>query len=239
MRIAALIPAYNEERNIAAVVQGVRPFVSATVVIDDGSADNTTGAAEAAGAIVLRHKIECGQGRRAQDRLQVSHADSGYDGAVTIDADGQHDPAEIPLFIAAAEQGYDMVIGNRMSNVSTMPFIRRFANHASSSLISLFLGQNVRDSQNGFRYYKLSSVLSLPLKANKYDLETEVIFKVGRAGYRIGWVPTSDDLPEGGKEQGELPYGHPQVRRRARAIWSAEKVGLGMRVQRTMCDRRM
>ena len=83
-----------------------------------------------------------------------------------------------------------MVVGNRMSDVSTMPFIRRFANHISSLLISLFLGQNIRDSQNGFRYYRLSSVLSLPLKASKYDMETEVIFKMGRAGYRIGWVPT-------------------------------------------------
>jgi glycosyltransferase involved in cell wall biosynthesis len=189
MRIAAVIPAYNEERNIAAVVQGVRPFVSVTVVIDDGSADNTSGAAEAAGAIVLRHKLNAGKGAALKTGFRYL-ADSGYDGAVTIDADGQHDPVEIPLFVAAAEQGYDMVIGNRMSNVSTMPFIRRFANHASSFLISLFLGQNVRDSQNGFRYYKLSSVLSLPLKADKYDLETEVIFKVGRAGYRIGWVPT-------------------------------------------------
>ncbi|MCX6063710.1 MAG: glycosyltransferase family 2 protein [Caldiserica bacterium] len=189
MRIAAVIPAYNEERNIAAVVQGVRPFVSATVVIDDGSADDTAGAAEAAGAIVLRHKINAGKGAALKTGFRYL-ADSGYDGAVTIDADGQHDPVEIPLFITAAGKGYDMVIGNRMSNVSTMPFIRRFANHASSSLVSLFLGQNVRDSQNGFRYYKLSSVLRLPLKANKYDLETEVIFKAGRAGYRIGWVPT-------------------------------------------------
>jgi len=189
MRIAALIPAYNEERNIAAVVQGVRPFVSATVVIDDGSADNTTGAAEAAGAIVLRHKINAGKGAALKTGFRYL-ADIGYDGAVTIDADGQHDPVEIPLFIAAAGQGFDMVIGNRMSNVSTMPFIRRFANHASSFLVSIFLGQSIRDSQNGFRYYKLRSVLCLPLKANKYDLETEVIFKLGRAGYRIGWVPT-------------------------------------------------
>ncbi|MFA4931600.1 MAG: glycosyltransferase family 2 protein [Caldisericia bacterium] len=189
MRIAAVIPAFNEEQNISAVVEGVRPFVTGIVVVDDGSADNTAGAADAAGAIVLRHESNVGKGAALKTGFRYL-IDSGYDGAVTIDADGQHDPAEIPLFIAAAEQGYDMVVGNRMSNVSTMPFIRRFANHASSSLISLFLGQNVRDSQNGFRYYKLTSVLSLPLKANKYDLETEVIFKMGRAGYRIGWVPT-------------------------------------------------
>jgi len=189
MRIAAVIPALNEEHNIAAVVKGVRPYVAATVVVDDGSADDTAGAAQAAGAIVLRHESNVGKGAALKTGFRYL-IDSGFDGAITIDADGQHDPAEIPLFVAAAERGYDMVIGNRMSNVSTMPYIRRLANHVSSSLISLFLGQNIRDSQNGFRYYKLSSVLSLPLKANKYDLETEVIFKEGRAGYRIGWVPT-------------------------------------------------
>lgn len=189
MKIAAVIPAFNEEHNIAAVVQGVGPFVAAAVVVDDGSIDNTAAAAGAAGAIVLRHESNVGKGAALKTGFKYL-IDHGYDGAVTIDADGQHDPTEIPLFIAAAEQGYDMVIGNRMSNVSTMPFIRRFANHVSSLLIGLFLGQNIRDSQNGFRYYKLSSILSLPLKANKYDLETEVIFKVGRAGYRIGWVPT-------------------------------------------------
>ena len=189
MRIAAVIPAFNEELNIAAVLEGVRPFVTAIVVVDDGSADSTAAAAEAAGAIVLRHELNVGKGAALKTGFRYLR-ESGFDGAVTIDADGQHDPAEIPLFIAAAEQGYDMVVGNRMSNVSTMPFIRRFANHASSSLVSLLLGQNIRDSQNGFRYYRLTSVLSLPLKANKYDMETEVIFKMGRAGYRIGWVPT-------------------------------------------------
>ncbi len=189
MKIAAVIPALNEGHNIRNVVRGVLPFLPTAIVVDDGSTDNTSQAAVEAGAIVLRHESNMGKGAALKTGFQylVEH---GYDGAITIDADGQHDPAEIPLFVDAAERGYDMVIGNRMSNVSTMPFIRRFANHTSSFLISLFSGQMIRDSQNGFRYYKLSSVMVLPLKATKYDLETEVIFKAARAGQRIGWVPT-------------------------------------------------
>jgi glycosyltransferase involved in cell wall biosynthesis len=189
MRIAALIPALNEGHNIANVVRGVLPYVAGAVVVDDGSIDDTAQVASEAGAIVLRHESNRGKGAALKTGFQYL-MDQGYDGAVTIDADGQHDPAEIPLFVAAAQEGYDMVIGNRMSNVSTMPPVRRFANHTSSFLISLFLGQMIRDSQNGFRYYKLSSVTGLPLKASKYDLETEVIFKAARAGQRIGWVPT-------------------------------------------------
>jgi glycosyltransferase involved in cell wall biosynthesis len=189
MRIAAVIPALNEVHNIGNVVRGVLPFVSCVVVVDDGSVDDTVQAASEAGATVLRHRSNRGKGAALKTGFRYL-ADNGYDGAITIDADGQHDPAEIPLFVNAAEHGYDMVIGNRMSNVSTMPFVRRFANRTSSFLISLFLGQMVHDSQNGFRYYRLSSVMALPLKASKYDLETEVIFKGARAGQRIGSVPT-------------------------------------------------
>lgn len=189
MNVAALIPAFNEEQNIAAVVRGVQPFVAAVVVVDDGSRDNTAEVAQGAGAIVLRHESNMGKGAALKTGFAYLLA-QGYEGAITIDADGQHDPSEIPLFLAQAAQGYDMVIGNRMSNVSTMPFIRRFANHVSSLLVSLFLRQNVRDSQNGFRYYRVASVCALSLKSNKYDLETEVIFRAGRAGYKIGWVPT-------------------------------------------------
>jgi glycosyltransferase involved in cell wall biosynthesis len=189
MKIAAIIPALNEGRNIGNVVRGVLPFVPCTVVVDDGSVDDTAQAASEAGAIVLRHERNEGKGAALKTGFRYL-ADNGYDGAITIDADGQHDPAEIPLFIDAAGHGYDMIIGNRMSDVSTMPFIRRFANRTSSFFISLFLGQMVHDSQNGFRYYRLSSIMNLPLKASKYDLETEVIFKAARAGCHIGSVPT-------------------------------------------------
>src|SRR5450759_1881235 len=83
MRIAAVIPAFNEEHNIAAVVEGVRPFVTATVVVDHGSADNTTGAAEAAGAIVLRHEFNVGKGAALKTGFRYL-MDSGYDGTITI-----------------------------------------------------------------------------------------------------------------------------------------------------------
>lgn len=189
MKIAAVIPALNEGRNIGNVVRGVLPYVSGAIVVDDGSIDDTAQVASEAGATVLRHETNRGKGAALKTGFRYL-VDHGYEGAVTIDADGQHDATEIPLFVSAAQEGYDMVIGNRMSNVSTMPFVRRFANHTSSFLISLFLGQMIRDSQNGFRYYRLSSVTALPLKASKYDLETEVIFKAARAGQRIGWVPT-------------------------------------------------
>jgi len=131
MKIAAVIPAFNEGHNIGNVVRGVLAFVPTAIVVDDGSTDNTSEAAAEAGAMVLRHESNMGKGAALKTGFQclVEH---GYDGVITIDADGQHDPAEIPLFVDAAERGYDMVIGNRMSNVSTMPFIRRFANHASS-----------------------------------------------------------------------------------------------------------
>ncbi len=189
MKIAVLIPALNEERNIGAVVRAALPYLSTVLVVDDGSADETAAAAAAAGAAVVRYPVNRGKGAAIKTGFRYL-ANLHFDGVITMDADGQHDPSEIPLFAAAAEHGYDMVIGNRMSNISTMPFIRRFANHVSSFFITVFLGQPIPDSQNGFRYYRLASVGALSLEADKYDFETEVIFKVGRAGYRIGSVPT-------------------------------------------------
>ncbi len=189
MEIAVLIPALNEEHNIGSVVRAVLQYVPEVLVVDDGSTDRTADVATSAGAVVLRHPVNKGKGAAIKTGFRYL-AGKGVEGVITMDADGQHDPSEIRLFIAAAEQGYDMVIGNRMTNITTMPFIRRFANHVSSFFITLFLGQPIPDSQNGFRYYRLTSINRLPLKADKYDFETEVIFEAGRAGCRIVSVPT-------------------------------------------------
>ncbi len=189
MRFGVIIPAFNEEHNIAGVVAKALSYADTVVVVDDGSSDSTAAVAHAAGAAVVSHDRNKGKGAAIKTGFAYL-CDLGFEGAITLDADGQHDPAEIPAFVREAGRGYDMIIGNRMGNVATMPFIRRFANYASSLLITLFLKRHIPDSQNGYRYYKLATVAVLPLEADKYDFETEVIFRAARARYRIGFVPT-------------------------------------------------
>ncbi|MFQ5906764.1 MAG: glycosyltransferase family 2 protein, partial [bacterium] len=116
-----------------------------------------------------------------------------YDGVITLDADGQHDPALIPHFLRTAEEGnYDIVIGTRKLEAGTgMPLIRLLTNLTTSLVVSLMSGQKIRDSQSGYRYLSSRVIRNIPLTTSRYQTESEVLIKAGRSGYTIGEVPIS------------------------------------------------
>jgi glycosyltransferase involved in cell wall biosynthesis len=145
--IVGLIPAYEEGPRIGAVVEAARRHVP-VVVVDDGSSDDTAERAEAAGATVLRQVPNAGKG--AALRRGFGHAlDAGAAAVVTLDADGQHDPAEIPAFLAAFERSRpELVIGAR--DFGEMPFIRRLSNVLGGLTLSAALGRSVPDNQSGY-----------------------------------------------------------------------------------------
>lgn len=147
-KIIALIPAYNEAGHIEAVVKAAMGYLP-VLVVDDGSADGTADIAEAAGAEVIRQRPNQGKGaalRAGFRRLLEKDAEA----AVTLDADGQHDPREIPLFLAEYQaRPADLIIGER--NFRQMPFSRRLANTLGKVLFSWAIGQEIRDNQSGYR----------------------------------------------------------------------------------------
>jgi glycosyltransferase involved in cell wall biosynthesis len=109
---------------------------------------------------------------------------------VTLDADGQHDPTEIPRFAEhVGKSGADIVVGNRMDNRKDMPFIRIFANKATSSFVSLRAGVRIPDSQNGFRMLKTSIFKKIELVTRRYDTESEILIKTAGMGGRIDSIP--------------------------------------------------
>ena len=120
-RALALIPAFNEAAGIADVIRQARAHVCEVIVVDDGSTDATVDVAREAGATVIRHEQNRGKGASiitALDHFRQSTAAFG----ILLDADGQHDPAEVPAFIATAEQtGAGIVVGTRMQNTTDMP----------------------------------------------------------------------------------------------------------------------
>ena len=146
--IVALIPGYQEGPRIAAVVAGARRFLP-VVVVDDGSTDDTAAQAEAAGATVLVQRPNAGKG--AALRAGFRHAlENGATAVVTLDADGQHDPAEIPAFLAAFEAtGAELIIGRR--DFATMPLVRRLSNTLGGWVFSMAVGRRVADNQSGYR----------------------------------------------------------------------------------------
>jgi glycosyltransferase involved in cell wall biosynthesis len=168
--ILALIPGYQEGPRIAAVVEGARAHLP-VVVIDDGSTDDTAARAEAAGAIVLRQHPNAGKG--AAIRMGFRNAlERGALAVVTLDADGQHDPAEIPTFLAAFESGKpELIIGRR--DFSSMPFVRRLSNTLGGWIFSAAVGRRVADNQSGYRLIGRRLMTAL-LDSDEHGFEFEV-----------------------------------------------------------------
>lgn len=191
MRICIVIPAYNEEKDITAVVRGLKAHNLDIVVIDDGSRDQTAVLAEKAGAVVLRHRKNEGKGRGLKTGFDYCLS-RNYDALITCDGDGQHAAEEVDKFVEKFKNSdAAIVIGNRMHNPQGMPLIRYLTNVFTSKVISLVTGSKIEDSQCGFRLIKVELLKKLLLSTNKYDLESEILLQAARLGYKIESVPIS------------------------------------------------
>lgn len=189
MRACALIPAYNESARIGDVVEGARGQGVTVVVVDDGSTDGTEEAARRGGATVLRHPRNRGKGEALKTGFRYA-IEQGVDAVITLDGDGQHDPAEIPEIVARAEQeGSDIVLGCRMGDVSRMPLLRIWTNQITSAVLSRLAHTRISDSQSGYRLIRTRALRSLDLVTRKYDLESEILVRAARRGFRISEVP--------------------------------------------------
>ena len=190
LKTCVLIPAYNEEKHVAAVVREVLEYCPDVIVVDDGSPDGTDKVAAEAGAIVLEHVHNQGKGAALQTGFDYAR-EHGYDLAITLDADGQHAPSDIPAFLQAYERTHSPVlVGNRMGDVAAMPRLRRFVNRFMSDLLSRVMGQHVPDSQCGFRLYHRSAFPAGPYDAHsqRYAAESEILLRLALEGRKIGAV---------------------------------------------------
>ena len=184
--IIALMPAYNEARFIASVVQHVAQFVP-IVVIDDGSNDGTGDIAEAAGATVVKHTTNQGKGKALNTGFDYAVA-GGVSAAITIDADGQHDPEEIPAFIQAfREDRGDVIIGQR--TFSRMPLKSRFGNRIGTWLLSLAMGRHIPDNQSGYRLVRREVMQVIRPSSTRFEAEVELLLRAQLAGFRVVWIP--------------------------------------------------
>ncbi len=189
MRTAALIPAFREEKHIESVVRETKKYLPDVLVVDDGSPDATAERARAAGADVLVNPKNMGKGASLAAGLDQLFA-AGFDAALCLDADGQHLPVEIPRFLDAAAHA-DLVIGNRMASVSSMPFVRLWTNRVTSAVVSFLAGASVPDSQCGYRLVRREAWTGVAIQSRKYDFESEMIVAMGRKKFRIASVPVS------------------------------------------------
>ncbi len=195
--VLALIPAHDEAPRIAAVVRGVATHLP-VLVVDDGSSDATARVAREAGAEVLEQRPNAGKGAALRAGFRAA-LERGYEGALTLDGDGQHDPAEIPAFLAAFGAGWsperhggpvrlDLVVGRR--DFEHMPLPRRVANTVGGAAFSWAVGEHVPDNQSGYRLIgRRLMEASLASEERGFEFEVEMLATCIARGWPIAWVP--------------------------------------------------
>ena len=186
-----IIPAFNEEKRLGGLLKRISTICSLknVLVVDDGSIDKTAIIAEKTGSKVLRQKTNQGKGVALRTGFDFALRNN-YNVVITMDADGQHSPDELTLFLNYYNNyKKDLIIGTRKQNLSEMPFLRFLVNKTTSLVTSILAGVRVNDSQSGYRLIKKRLLEKINLKTCRFQMETEIIVKAARAGFSLGEVP--------------------------------------------------
>src|SRR5258708_37184735 len=190
-KMGAVIPAYNEEKHIGEVVRRARQQLDDVLVVDDGSADKTADRAREAGAAVIVHQKNLGKGETIKTGLR-HFLDRQFDFVIILDAAWQHPPEESDRFVAAAQSTEEtkFILGTRMNDLSSMPLVRRVVNRWMSQRISAVCGQEIPDTQCGFRMLHRQLIRELLGGSARFDYETKLIILEDLSRARTRPVPT-------------------------------------------------
>jgi glycosyltransferase involved in cell wall biosynthesis len=191
MKVVAVIPALNEETRIGDVIRSVKPYVDSIIVVDDGSRDQTPKVAKDSGAdTVISHADNCGAGAATMTGISAARM-LGATVVITLDADGQHDPADIPALLAPIREGKcDAVFANRFGRRNKIPLIRRLFNMIGNMVTFGATGKWVADSQCGFKAFGPTALEQLDLKMNGFEFCSEIVREAVQHRWRIEQVPT-------------------------------------------------
>lgn len=196
LKVAAAIPAYQAAPSVGAVVRGALELLPEVLVVDDGSTDATAEQARQAGARVV--SFPCNRGKGAALAMAFQDLFSrGFDGVLTLDADGQHLPEEIPKLLRVAETGEDLVLGVRDHLFGEMSALRRASNRLSSKAISFAAGQRLSDIQTGFRFYSRKLIETVGFPETRFEAESAVVVRAARRGFRVVTVPVRLGFADG------------------------------------------
>lgn len=211
-RVLCVAPTWNESQRIARVVTAVpRDVVETTLVVDDGSTDDTAGCAEAAGALVIRSAANRGVGAAIRSGIDYGLS-RRYDIVVVISGGGKTPPEQIPRLVEPIVTGdADLVQGSRYregGQFLRMPLRRRIGTRAYTRVFSLSVGRCLTDASSGFRAFRLSLFDDRRINLwqpwlDRYELEPYLLFKVLRLGYKVVEVPVTIEYPP---EDGHLAY---------------------------------
>ncbi len=208
MRVVAVLPAYNLESSIAAIVERTKPFVDHVLVVADGSKDATGAAAAKAGAVVPAPELVRGKGFAIIKGIAESRKLSP-DVVILMDSDGQHLPEEIPVLLKPLEEGRaDLVSGSRMLGTLRTSRINVIGNWGLRMISFLVTWRWLSDTETGYRAFRAESLYAIPLKSRGYEIESELMLRAMYRDLRIVEVPIT------------VPFAVPGV-----TVWDGFKVG--------------
>jgi glycosyltransferase involved in cell wall biosynthesis len=184
-----MIPAFNAESSLGEVIDRTKDYLRQVIVINDGSTDRTGEVARSRSVQLI--SIPSNRGKGYALRLGFACAlNNGFSAILTLDADGQHDPADIPHFLQAHEKDSEAIwVGSRMAEAERFPRQRYYSNRTAAFFISKALGQYLEDTQCGFRLYPASAIRPLALTTSRFQTETEVLLRAARRGVRLRSIP--------------------------------------------------
>jgi len=185
-----VIPAYNAEKTIGSIIKEVIAFgfdADKIIVVDDGSKDMTKKIAADLRLSVVHHKKNMGKGAALRSGFELARS-RNLRATVTLDADGQHKVADLSGFLEH-KNDYDLIVGLRNFNITTMPFLRKMTNRTTSLVVSLLSNKYIADTQCGYRYINLAIFDNVDLKTKNFQTESELVVKAVRHNYRVGFVP--------------------------------------------------
>ena len=189
MKTLIVLPAYNEESVLAETLKALRVCTGADLlVVDDGSTDRTSEiAAGTVGAEVARHLINLGLGAALETGFEAGRR-GGYDALVTFDSDGQHNPKDVGRLLERLKDA-DVVIGVRNVHLERMPALKKLGNALLNTLTGVIFGIWCRDTQSGLRAFNRRAIEAISLRANRYEVSSEILYEAKRNGLRIVEVP--------------------------------------------------
>ena len=191
MKVSIGIPAYNEEKNIAAIIIKLRKIVDTVIVCNDGSNDSTAEIAENLGAIVINHEKNLGYGSAIKSIFKKSK-EIGSDILVTFDADGQHRIEDVKKVIEPIQNGdVDLVIGSRFldNTKGKIPGYRKIGINIITKITNSTLKKKITDSQSGFRAYSKNLISKLNISDIGMGISTEILIKASSLNFKIAEVP--------------------------------------------------
>ena len=198
--LVAVVPCYNPGGRLAGVIDKLQPIGCRVVLVDDGSDDGTVEAQASRVTEVVRHDTNRGKGHALLAGMRAAIDMPGCEAVVTLDADGQHDPAEIPrLFEAFQNEGADFVIGARTFGGKQVPFRSWIGNTVTVNVAGFLLGERLPDTQSGYRIHGRKFVEGIldAVEGGRYETEMEIIVKAVKQDYKVVSVPIQTVYEEG------------------------------------------